>query len=193
MGKDAFVNGLREILESTSIKKVIYDCRADSDALYHLFGVTLRGIRDCQVAVMSRPDTIKLGSLKGFKKVLEECREIFPTQRAFEDFRRTKTIGAELFELHPTIWDRRPLDKRLLNYACGDIDHLLPFFDHEVDRMIPTMNMKRLEKISNKRAIDTINHPNPTRSHVSDILLPERKKGGFYIDLESILNRSNST
>lgn len=40
---------LRSLLEDESKHKLTFDCRADSDALYHQFDVTLRGTIDLQV------------------------------------------------------------------------------------------------------------------------------------------------
>ena len=42
--------GLREILESTEIVKVLHDCRCDVDALFHLANVSLRNAVDMQIA-----------------------------------------------------------------------------------------------------------------------------------------------
>lgn len=38
------IQGLRDIIGSSSIMKVTFDCRGDSDALFHQFDVTLRGV-----------------------------------------------------------------------------------------------------------------------------------------------------
>jgi cold shock CspA family protein len=50
MGHSAFdAGGLRAMLESDAVLKLVFDGRADSDALYHLFNVRLRNVFDCQV------------------------------------------------------------------------------------------------------------------------------------------------
>jgi exonuclease 3'-5' domain-containing protein 1 len=42
LGHDAFGPGrFGELLESTKVLKLIFDCRGDSDALYHQYGVGL--------------------------------------------------------------------------------------------------------------------------------------------------------
>ena len=38
------------ILENTQFVKLLYDCRRDNDALYHLFGVSMAGVVDLQLA-----------------------------------------------------------------------------------------------------------------------------------------------
>ena len=42
-------NSLREILESHMITKITFDCRTDSDALFHQYDVTLVNCLDLQV------------------------------------------------------------------------------------------------------------------------------------------------
>jgi ribonuclease D len=41
---------LRSILESEVVTKLTCDCRMDSDALYHQFGVACRNVLDLQIA-----------------------------------------------------------------------------------------------------------------------------------------------
>ena len=50
---DAFeAGGLREMLSRPSPLKLMYDCRADADALFHQYRVRLDGVYDLQVAVV---------------------------------------------------------------------------------------------------------------------------------------------
>jgi len=46
LGTILFDQGLRYILENPIPTKVFYDCRRDSDILYHHFGVKLKGVLD---------------------------------------------------------------------------------------------------------------------------------------------------
>lgn len=70
LGQEAFTTAaggtgivtLAGILESTAIKKVFWDCRMDSDALYHLHGVKLDGVIDVQL--MDTATTSKAGGRK---------------------------------------------------------------------------------------------------------------------------------
>jgi exonuclease 3'-5' domain-containing protein 1 len=45
---------LRALLESPDVIKVTFDCRADSDALFHQFQVRLTGVLDLQVRPCDR-------------------------------------------------------------------------------------------------------------------------------------------
>ena len=68
LGQAVFSSGLGEILEDKSRKKLMFDCRQDSDALWHQFNVKLTGVLDLQLleiiyrrenAKDSRPSSIK--------------------------------------------------------------------------------------------------------------------------------------
>lgn len=52
---------LKEILESEKLLKVMHDCRNDSAALYHQFGITLKNVFDTQAAhaVLQQQDHAK--------------------------------------------------------------------------------------------------------------------------------------
>lgn len=52
---------LRELLESERLVKVMHDCRNDSAALYHQFGITLKNVFDTQAAhaVLQQQDHAK--------------------------------------------------------------------------------------------------------------------------------------
>lgn len=50
-GEVVFGSALKEILESETIIKFTFDCRGDSDALFHQFNIKLAGVIDCQVMV----------------------------------------------------------------------------------------------------------------------------------------------
>ena len=50
---------LRGVLEDGQITKLMFDCRVDSDALFHQHGVALRGVFDVQLAdVASRAEAL---------------------------------------------------------------------------------------------------------------------------------------
>jgi exonuclease 3'-5' domain-containing protein 1 len=52
LGDAAFDNGLRDILETEEIKKVIHNCRLVSDCLHHKHHVTICSVFDTQVSRM---------------------------------------------------------------------------------------------------------------------------------------------
>lgn len=52
LGDAAFDNGLRDVLETEEIEKVIHNCRLVSDCLYHKYRVTICNVFDTQVSRM---------------------------------------------------------------------------------------------------------------------------------------------
>jgi exonuclease 3'-5' domain-containing protein 1 len=57
MGADAFKTGaLGALLEAKHLLKLVFDCRGDADALFHQFGVRMRGVFDVQVAFCVKKD-----------------------------------------------------------------------------------------------------------------------------------------
>lgn len=49
IGKTVFTSGLKNILKSKSQEKLMFDCREQSDALWHQFQVKLSGVLDLQL------------------------------------------------------------------------------------------------------------------------------------------------
>ena len=40
----------KEVLEDGGVCKIVHDCKADSDALFHILGINLNNVHDTQVA-----------------------------------------------------------------------------------------------------------------------------------------------
>lgn len=60
IGKTVFTSGLKNILKSKSQEKLMFDCREQSDALWHQFQVKLSGVLDLQLLeVMYRRRYVK--------------------------------------------------------------------------------------------------------------------------------------
>ena len=56
LGKSLFDTGMKEILESDSITKIMFDCRGDSDSLWEEYKVKLTNVLDMQLfEFMVRP------------------------------------------------------------------------------------------------------------------------------------------
>lgn len=49
LGPATFSSGLGDLLSNPDVRKVTFDCRASSDAIYHQFHVLLGNVWDCQV------------------------------------------------------------------------------------------------------------------------------------------------
>jgi hypothetical protein len=49
IGLEGVVEQLKDVFESSSVLKIIHDCRQDSDALFHLAGIRFTNVFDLQV------------------------------------------------------------------------------------------------------------------------------------------------
>ena len=123
LGSHAFDFGLRELLESENMTKLMYDCRNDSDALAHLYKVKLAGVLDLQLVELDKRPKFKRRNGKKFPG-LKSLRESFDEyidddktgelkERVSEQIWNAQLSGA-------TIWDKRPLDTEFENYCAVD-------------------------------------------------------------------------
>lgn len=150
LGKVAFEEGgLKEVLESERIEKVMYDCRADGDALWHLYGVKLKNVYDVQVLYTWKFNSRTDRFLKGLKKAHSQYGI------SAED-RRSKNAGLILFERDSQIWERRPLDPVLVKYASVDVKYLLDmkrrWGSSHMNANIKETSKERLESAINSRS-----------------------------------------
>jgi hypothetical protein len=95
LGVKAFNHGLRNILQSNRIQKMIFDCRQDCDALYHLYKVRLNSVHDCQVAMMSIGKFRNWQRLMGLKRALQTSG-VIPDEE-MQHFNQVKDRGVALF------------------------------------------------------------------------------------------------
>ncbi|XP_052776793.1 uncharacterized protein LOC128214391 [Mya arenaria] len=76
-----FERGLRDILEDKHILKLMFDCREDSDVLFHQFHVKLDGVIDIQLLeVIKRPGDIEDTS----SRRCERHDEVVPLQSLYD-------------------------------------------------------------------------------------------------------------
>ena len=131
MGAAAFARGrLRELLEHPTLLKLIFDCRNDSDALRHQFGVRLRAVYDVQVVYCLKRDQDDGGRrgafLCGLQRALGDCPGLGLDARAALD--EVKNAGKRLFAPEAgggyDAWEQRPMHPDLLAYAAADVVHL---------------------------------------------------------------------
>ncbi|KAL3446045.1 ribonuclease H-like domain-containing protein [Aspergillus insuetus] len=128
---EARTTTLKAILESPIIKKVIFDVRHDSDALFAHFGIKLAGIEDLQL--------MELGTRGGKRthvKGLAHCirlnipyAEWKDGQESIDRWLETKEKGRKLFAPEHggsfEVFNQRPLSEDVLKYCIEDV-RLLP-------------------------------------------------------------------
>lgn len=113
--------GLKGLLEDSEVVKVMHDCRHDSDALYHQFGVKLGPVIDTQVAfsVLRRVRGMEEGLPVSLKTLLKKF------QFASEGDLELKKSVKESMKGDDGFWLKRPLSEQALCYARFDVEHLL--------------------------------------------------------------------
>ena len=133
LGRAVFTEGLGEILEDKSREKLTFDCREDSDALWHQFNVKLTGVLDLQLLEIlyrrkrkagtfgSRWDTTALENVNGFRRCIQDyLRDA--------DLIRKKDKGVLAIKCDQEVWKKRPLSDDLLQYAAVDAVSMFPLY-----------------------------------------------------------------
>jgi len=109
---------LRDVLTNMNIVKLLFDCRADQDALFFLYGVKLERVCDLQVMAVDRfcPKGIRVIGMKTTFQYLN----LFTKSDA-----ETKEKGGEYFVPEKggsyDVWEVRPLNPLLVDYCAVDV------------------------------------------------------------------------
>ena len=142
LGQATFSSGFGEILEDESRKKLMFDCRQDSDALWHQFKVKLSGVLDLQLLeVIYRRENPSASTTKtpqsSFKNKrggrrnrrsqrTDEVEKIYGFGRCLELYLQDENLvkikdkGRELLEEDDELWTKRPLTDELIQYCVVD-------------------------------------------------------------------------
>lgn len=148
LGQAAFdEGGLRELLQSETVLKIIYDCRTDADALYHLCATKLTNVCDCQVlCAFYRDKQLAIERSLGGGTAQEAAQHTSGQKPRLSGLGRALTMckgikaeeGKALAALKKAVqplfvpeyggsyesWRQRPLSPALLEYAAADVAHL---------------------------------------------------------------------
>ena len=180
---DAFeAGGLREILSGPSPLKLMYDCRADADALFHQYRVQLDGVYDLQVALVKARMNLAQ-KLPGLAVCIFRC--CGETSPEAESFKLGKDRGAGVCVMslrlivaralivtfsamfsperggNYEVWRQRPLHSELLSYCAQDVSML--FSCYEVLRRAPNGAEAAVVAIARQRIELAIRDPRPSR------------------------------
>lgn len=146
IGEVIFSSGLREILEDNSQKKLMFDCRQDSDALWHQFNIKLAGVLDLQLLEImyrrensgsaSKPSSTKykrrnqkideVESINGYRR----CLELYVEDK---NSVKIKDEGSTLLRGDNKIWKNRPLSETLIQYCFVDTVGMFRLYDKMKD------------------------------------------------------------
>ena len=115
------VQALKLLFECSELRKVIHDCRVDSDALYHLCDIRLSNIHDtsCFHQVISGEDFKNLNYVLSYNGI--------PTN---------VTRDNSVYKYNPSFWARRPLSQRMIDWASSDVDKLLQIATKQENRLL---------------------------------------------------------
>nr|POF11242.1 hypothetical protein CFP56_76042 [Quercus suber] len=113
---------LRSILESDSVTKVFFDIRNDSDALFGLFGIQVKGVEDLQLLELASRG-FNRRRVNGLARCIEQDAGLGWTER--QTWMTVKDRGRKLFapELGGsyTVFDARPLADEMKKYCVQDV------------------------------------------------------------------------
>lgn len=142
LGQATFSSGLGEILEDESHRKLMFDCRQDSDALWHQFKVKLSGVLDLQLleviyrrenpsaSTTKTPQSSSKNKRGGRRnrrsQRTDEVEKIYGFRRCLELYLQDENLvkikdkGKELLEEDDELWTKRPLTDELIQYCVVD-------------------------------------------------------------------------
>ena len=161
LGKIAFENAdeplytLKHLLQSNDYTKIMYDPRADSDALYHLYGVKLRNVTCVQLMNAAYRIYYQAYAMKyvmGLKKAIEKDLVIID-YKLRREFLKIKDDGLKLFDAKSggsyAIFNQRPLPKAIQLYCSLDVVLLPDLYSKYKSKISHVMN-KVLEETNNR-------------------------------------------
>lgn len=126
------------ILESDSYAKVFFDVRNDSDALFHHYGVSLRGVLDLQLLeFVTRPGRNRPNFLKGLSKCITESGIL--THQEARIWEQAKDEGVRQFAPEKggtyDVFLCRPLSSVMQIYCAEDVLRLPRLLLHYKQRI----------------------------------------------------------
>ena len=134
------VQALKLLFECSEVRKVIHDCRIDSDALYHLCDIRLSNIHDtiCFHQVISGEDYKNLNYVLSYNGI--------STNDARDN---------SVYNSNQSFWATRPLSQKMIDWASSDVDKLLQVANRQENNLLQrggrgTMSMKSAITMSNK-------------------------------------------
>lgn len=154
MAKDIDLGPLLDLLvDNEEVLKVFHAGAQDIEIVYNLTGKTPHPLFDTQVAAMA----LGQGEQIGYSNLVDSWLGIHLDK------------GARF-----TDWARRPLDKRQIDYAIGDVTHLATLFPKMLERLRKTGRGGWLDQ-EMERLADPANYENIPEESWKRIRVPGRK------------------
>jgi ribonuclease D len=141
------------LVDNEEVLKVFHAGGQDVEIIYNLTGKTPHPIFDTQIAAMA----LGQGEQIGYGNLVDSWLGI------------TLDKGARF-----TDWARRPLDKRQIDYAIGDVTHLVKIFPMLINRLVKQGRGHWLDEEMEKLA-DPANYVNEPELAWQRVKIPSRK------------------
>ena len=137
---------LRPLLEDSSVTKVMFDCRSDSDALFHQFDVSLSGVLDLQVfdqAVLIHAGEAPPRNTTFFVHGVPMLSNMEKVLSCYSINAGMDKKGAP-HKSDINVWKKRPLGAASVKYAANDV-HVIKLLSKEMQSAgVPTSLMERV-------------------------------------------------
>lgn len=155
LGKAAMdEGGLKALMENEAVEKLMYDCRADSDALFHTYGIKIKNLADVQVLYTRSQFSGNDKFLHGLAKALSESGVVSDKDLAKVD--KLKSEGKKLFAPEKggsyDVWETRPLSPALVAYCVVDVHYLFAL----KEKWVGSMADEALKEVGQQRMDKTI-------------------------------------
>lgn len=148
--------GLKSVLESENVIKVAHDCRNDSGALYHQFGVLLKNVFDTQAAhaVLQQQDAGK----PVYKVKNVSLNTLCSTYGGPVNPRKDQMKS--LYRRDQKFWSRRPLTEDMIFHAAFDVFCLLPTVYCNIKGLIRKESLPMLEELCQEQIMTYVSPEN---------------------------------
>jgi len=144
---------LNLLVNNEHVLKVVHAGGQDIEIVFNLTGGTPHPLFDTQIAAMA----LGLGEQVGYSNLVESL------------LGRTLDKGARF-----TDWGRRPLDRRQIDYAIGDVTHLAELFPRMLERLRRTRRGEWLDQ-EMERISDPANYVNDPSQAWKKVKIQSRK------------------
>lgn len=158
------------------MKKIIHDCRMDSDALWHLLHIRLQNVHDTSCwhfSISGREDQNLNSTLMyyGLQPNAERDKSVYDRNNAF--------------------WATRPLTSHMIEWASGDVSSMVGLYAAQLSRA----GLRAGDHISERARLLSLDALEKARSaNVAKIFVrnPGRFIGAKGVNLRSLQQRTNT-
>lgn len=140
-GGDKLMQACKPVLESESVIKVIHDCKRDSEALYHQFGIKLHNVMDTQIAYNLFEE--QEGRPRSEIEYISFVDLLADHRYCGISYAEKKKVRGLLKE-DPMFWTYRPFTEEMVFAAADDV-RFLPYIYHKI---MEKLNQKSLWQLA---------------------------------------------